>query len=127
MDWKLGVVLGAALAAGGAQGADADEGVLTNSYFAGLCDGFPRDIAQATPSHMMCLSYIRGFIEGAQGVGYLFLDNAIFCFPNGANYSQAVFVYLRWIEEHPELLHEDAGPGIIRALGPVFRCNNPER
>ena len=44
------------------------------------------------------------------------------CFPDESTYGQDVRILVKWLTDHPELLHLDAGVVTFRALSEAYTC-----
>ena len=71
-----------------------------------------------------CAGYIMG-IDDYQGtlVNWSLLDEPYFCTPDSAKMSQLVKVVTKYLNEHPEKLHLDAGSLVANALNEPFPCS----
>ena len=67
----------------------------------------------------LCNGMIVGF---DYGYSYKNRDKT-YCVPSGVNQGQIVKVVRKYIDEHPEKLHELYGKLIIEALNESFPCN----
>ena len=50
------------------------------------------------------------------------LGKPLFCAPTGVTSDQARKIFLKWMDEHPEDLHEDATPHAVISLMKAFPC-----
>ena len=71
-----------------------------------------------------CVGYVSGISHGMQiapawRVGG---KEAIFCPPRGSNTGQFMRITVKWMNDHPELLHEHASVLIFFALLDAFAC-----
>ena len=71
-----------------------------------------------------CLEYIKGAIDA---YGYATVRNLIkppdsICMPHGFTGEQAVLIVLKYLDNHPENLHLDAGGLVWVAIHSAFPC-----
>jgi len=75
---------------------------------------------------MYCVGYVGGFTDGLIVSKGLMKDKSgppNVCAPEqGVQHGQAVLVVLKWLNEHPNLLHQDAPLLITLALEEGFPC-----
>ena len=70
-----------------------------------------------------CLSYIRGMMD-MHGIMSTKWGKSFYCLPKqGISGGQAVKIFVKWAEDHPERLHEFQFTGVILALAEAFPCN----
>jgi hypothetical protein len=71
-------------------------------------------------------SFIHGFIEGTiSGFGLCALASTNknpFCFPKGVTQGQTINVVLKYLDDHPEELHEPASILILKAVKTAWPC-----
>lgn len=71
-----------------------------------------------------CEAWIAGFDAALFGANEMRkLRNISVCIPEGFTGKQAVLVVTKYIKEHPELLHNNAGPIAFLALWFSFPCS----
>ena len=71
-----------------------------------------------------CEAWIAGFEAALFGANEARkLRNMSVCIPEGFTGKQAVLVVTKYIKEHPELLHNNAGPIAFLALWFSFPCS----
>lgn len=68
-----------------------------------------------------CLAFVGGFLDGI-GASEKGDPQHILCFPEGVKLGQAVRVVERWLDEHPEKLHQTASACLFQALHSTFGC-----
>jgi Rap1a immunity proteins len=72
-----------------------------------------------------CEAWIAGFEAGlfaaSEGEKY----NKSVCLPEGFTGKQAVLIVDKYMKEHPEMLHFNAGPIAFIALWGAFPCSKP--
>ena len=80
-----------------------------------------------------CLGYIQGFVGGLDVMAmaesktyedYQKRKTSYVCFPEGSSYGQDVRVVVKWLNDHPETLHEDANTLTFTALRNAFPCDS---
>ena len=72
-------------------------------------------------AQLSCLSYLVGFVHGLTVQSYL-SDRKLTCIPDGVTPEQLRRVVVKWLEEHPENLHESAMGEVALALKNAFPC-----
>ena len=83
--------------------------------------------SKASEQETACLSYIRGFVDGML-MGVASEKYSAYCPPNsGVPMQQALLIVERYLREHPEKLHEEAGFVVGGALIEAFPCANIHR
>jgi hypothetical protein len=75
---------------------------------------------------LLCIAYVHGFLDGivsGHGIG----KNAptLYCPPEeGVSVDQGRLIVEKYLREHPEQLHEQAGIQVTSAMIEAFRCRN---
>ena len=71
-----------------------------------------------------CAGYVSGLNDMAVLLQGIFQQEA-FCMPNseGLETGQLIRVFLKWLNDNPETLHESARSLFISAMGNHFPCN----
>ena len=70
-----------------------------------------------------CAGYIIGIHDYQDSLVFSsLLDEPYFCAPDSAKMSQLVKVVTKYLNEHPEKLHLDAGSLVANALNEPFPC-----
>jgi hypothetical protein len=85
---------------------------------------FCSDRIPDSPKNVLCSSYIRGLADGML-FGYLThkSDGDVYCPPaGGLSREQAQLIVEKFMNEHPELLHEKAAVVAVAALRSAFPC-----
>ena len=82
-----------------------------------------------------CLGYLRGFLAGFDAMalaqskafgGYQALTKKYVCFPEHSTIGQDARVLVKWLNDHPERLHEDGGWLTLAAFLDAYPCqSNP--
>jgi hypothetical protein len=77
--------------------------------------------------HGFCLGLFNGLIASSVAATLLKeqfnLGRPLFCAPSGVTPDQARRSFLKWMNEHPENLHEDAIPHAVISLMKAFPCD----
>jgi Rap1a immunity proteins len=75
---------------------------------------------------VMCLSYLAG-ANDMMSLAAGLLSTGLYCPPEGKGISgdQLRRMVLKWIEGHPEAMHEPARDAVFRTLMEAFRCKKP--
>lgn len=75
---------------------------------------------------MVKASHCMGFISGLNDMAALFqslFDTKAYCLPEkGLETGQVMRVFIKWLDEHPESLHESARSLFISAFNDAFPC-----
>lgn len=82
------------------------------------------------PATAMAFGFCRGIFQGLLAPSTvptvlakpLNLGKPLFCAPSGVMPDQARKIFLNWMDEHPENLHEDAMPQAVISLMKAFPC-----
>lgn len=78
-----------------------------------------------------CLGYIDGFLEGFDAFAlahgktyeeYETLRSIYVCFPSASTIGQDARVLVKWLNDHPERLHEDANLLTFTAFQSAYPC-----
>jgi hypothetical protein len=71
-----------------------------------------------------CAGYVIGLVD-YQGtlVAWSLVEKPIFCTPDNARASQLVKVVTKWLNEHPEKLHQSASSSVPIALYDALPCS----
>ena len=115
---KLFLLVGLVLAAGQAQGDDDVHVYLTGSKLSQLC---------SSPLASTAFYECHGYVAGAHDVSkeillHLYGERAAYCIPNSIGTLQLALVVKKYLEEHPENLHKNAGGLIVNAFHEAFPC-----
>ncbi|MEP5568107.1 MAG: Rap1a/Tai family immunity protein [Halioglobus sp.] len=71
----------------------------------------------------MCLGYLAGVSDAAAAITDWELGKEKgWCTPMGVTLGQLRQVFLKWAEERPEKLHNDAGSIVLDSLDAAFPC-----
>ncbi|MGC9323879.1 MAG: Rap1a/Tai family immunity protein [Desulfomonilia bacterium] len=88
-----------------------------------LSSGDPKDLEDSA-----CMDYIAGFLDSYAVVTSSYPNAALFCLPKeGISDHQTIRIVVKWLEEHPEKLHLNAGKLITEALQDAFPCPKKEK
>src|SRR5262245_34893199 len=69
-----------------------------------------------------CQDFFSGILS-ANAIATSVLGNSLFCTPpDGISLDQAIKVYLKYAQDHPEQLHESARSTVIVAFRLAFPC-----
>lgn len=80
--------------------------------------GAPEDVLKA----MHCVGYVAGLNDASRLHQGLF-KHELYCMPEqGLESGQVVRIFLKWLEAHPEDLHETARGLFISAMRDAFPC-----
>ena len=82
----------------------------------------------STPSGTMCIGYLAGFIAGSIVTGNFYqtqsrsLHPAI-CLPKGGiTGDQEILIVVKWLSDHPRMLHPNEGILVEAAFPDAFPC-----
>lgn len=92
------------------------------------CNGTAKDEVQAALGKLYCIGYISGLIDGHQITSNILKPEKKFlCLPkDGISNDQAVRIVVKWLNEHPEELHQTARVAVLVALRNAFPCGDNE-
>lgn len=78
------------------------------------------------PALILMNGFCLGYLSGLMVLNQLFQEmgrgTPFFCPPNWVSPSQARLVFLKYMGDHPEKLHEDAGSMVMVSLMVTFPC-----
>ena len=70
----------------------------------------------------LCIGYIDGIVD-SNAMMQGFLGVQLFCpSPGGISLDQAMRIFLKWANDHPEQLHESARISVMLSLAQAFPC-----
>lgn len=99
---------------------------LPGSMFLSDCIAALKPIGEIKDSEYMnvghCLGYVGGF-KDAHVIGKAVMPLHRFCPPNGVDTGQLTRVFVKYLQDHPEQLHLDAGLLLWFALEKAFPCD----
>lgn len=86
----------------------------------------------------VCVQYILGYIDGHNNAAWIaamkqkkgnaaksdIRGNSSFCVPDNITRPQILRIYVKYLDNHPELLHYGAGSLLSFALAESFSCIN---
>ena len=112
----LTLLIGLAGSASGQEVKRADE-LLWN------CNGTASSEAEALLGKAICDGYVDGFIDSYRVSTTYYGQPDAFCLPaTGISIDQAIRVIVRYLEEHPNELHQSARSSVFLALRTAFPC-----
>lgn len=77
---------------------------------------------EAVLNFLSCIKYISGVIDGFQVMARV-SDTKIICMPKtGISNDQAVKLFVKWINERPEQMHQTARTELLVMLRTTFPC-----
>lgn len=72
---------------------------------------------------LYCISYVAGFVDAIPLVTTTTKGSPIICLPeNGASNEQAIRVFVKYLRENPEQLHESGRASLFISLAKTFPC-----
>ena len=124
----LSLMLGIVLCFGSVQEVKA---FINGSNILKYCETGNRSLPKLGWEMMSCVAYIDGTIQGFR-LGTLvqatskekILFRAKLCKPLEMDTTQKALIAIKWLKEHPEMLHLPASSLIIRAFQEAFPCQN---
>lgn len=70
-----------------------------------------------------CAAYISGMVDATRILGDVNPDGRLICYPQeGISNDQAMRIVVKWLEDHPQSLHESARMSTMIALADAFPC-----
>ena len=80
--------------------------------------------SDSATQYNVCAGYVIGLVD-YQGtlVAWSLVEKPIFCTPDNVRASQLVKVITKWLNEHPEKLHQSASSSVPIALYDAFPCS----
>ncbi len=72
---------------------------------------------------MACAAYINGMIDANIMMSTIEGREPVFCPPSDIHGLQAIKIFVKWADEHPEQLHEHKRLGVTRSLLAAFPCD----
>lgn len=73
----------------------------------------------------ICAHYMMGLYDGVSLLRYIYKLDAQFCKPMAVSGEQMRLIFLKYMREHPERLHESAAPLLFSALADAYPCPRP--
>lgn len=116
------IVLSVAMSTGGTP-THSDTSYLSIQRLASMCRGMEQGIS--SDDHLLCLTYIAGFIGGHEASVQLAGARPMFCLPELATQEQLALVFVRWADNNPEHLHAMPEAGLALAFASKFACRSP--
>jgi hypothetical protein len=78
---------------------------------------------QSDMGKLICVTFLQGLVAGIEaGDGSKQKDPRIWCFPEGATLKQGRLVVEKYMQENPQILHQDAAVVAVSALMLAFPC-----
>jgi hypothetical protein len=97
-----------------------------NEYLSGCAGITDSDVKSGSAFIQgLCFGYLTGFLDGYEGGARVYASkgkNVTFCLPPEGTRGQNVRVFMKYLSDHPENLHESTGSLIIRAIHAAFPC-----
>lgn len=86
------------------------------------CNG-EASTTEAVLQRMHCIGYVVGVFDGAQIIFGMNPENKMICSPEqGMSADQQIRIVTKWLEKHPEELHQSARTSILMAFMDAFPC-----
>lgn len=70
-----------------------------------------------------CAAYLNGIVDANVMMSQIEGYEPVFCPPSDISGLQAIKIFVKWADEHPEQLHEHQRLGAIRSLLAAFPCD----
>ena len=119
-----GVASAAAVPGGITSPVSSDNFLLRNTAdLLSLCSAKPDD-----PNRVAAIHFCQGFILGVRhydDVSAASLQSRFYCHPERSTRNEAVALYVKYHQEHPEYQSEAAIDGVIRAAMALWPCPQP--
>jgi len=90
---------------------------ITGNNLVEYCDNLEQDVADFDGG--FCVGYVGGFTQALHWVS----DKNKICASDNVTQKQVVSIVRKYMEEHPEMLHERADMLVIIALRRAFPCS----
>ena len=74
---------------------------------------------------LVCSHYLMGLYDGAALPRQIYKLDAQFCKPLAVSGNQMRLIFLKYVREHPERLHERAALLLFSALADAYPCPRP--
>jgi hypothetical protein len=69
-----------------------------------------------------CVGYVAGVMDGALMAPIITNSRPVVCAPKGGTSEQSLRAVIKYLRDHPEVLHESAEVHVITALVKAFPC-----
>jgi len=109
----------------------AHRGVISPADLARVCRIMPSGpLERMTMDQTYCMAYVRGVVDAIIGLGenqMLVADNGVrirFCIPDGLTTQDAARIFMKYVQDHPEVLNDEAAAVIFLSVGLQFACSN---
>jgi Ssp1 endopeptidase immunity protein Rap1a len=89
----------------------------------GKADFTGMDLLECRGAKTSCEAWIAGFEAGLFAAREGEKHNKSVCLPEGFTGKQAALIVDKYMKEHPEMLHFNAGPIVFLALWGAFPCS----
>ena len=87
------------------------------------CKGRATSEAEGVMGQLVCAAYISGFIDSYQLTTAAHRVTPVICLPpSGISNDQGMRIVTKYLEAHPEDLHESARSSVFLALREAFPC-----
>lgn len=87
------------------------------------CQGMADTEMKAASGKLHCAGYLSGFVDSYRVMVAMTKMPDAFCLPrDGVSSDQLMRVVVKWLEAHPEQLHETARGSVFIALQKAFPC-----
>lgn len=73
---------------------------------------------------MFCIAYVRGVTDSYETIKDVYPQVGVYCEPYGVNTEQRIRITHKYLETHPEILHQEASSLVLVALREAFPCKN---
>jgi len=96
-----------------------------NEYLNGCAGVLDTKISGSAFREGQCFGYLQGFLDGYDGGAAVYAakgKNVTFCLPANGTRGQNVHVFMKYLSDHPESLHEGTGVLIVQAAHAAFPC-----
>lgn len=93
--------------------------------FVKMCDhsGHQPTTTSEAMDEAFCIGFFRGYLDAKQFSTIAHKRNTeMFCEPDGVNGEQLRKIFLKWMNDHPESLHEDSDLMLLASLMRAFPC-----
>ena len=95
----------------------AEDSVESGNYFYDACSKFNNvnvNLPNIDFDQGECLGFVKGVNFGFQG--------SVYCVPSGVTYAQTIDIYIKYLEENPDLRHLPAAYLLGNVMQKTFPC-----
>jgi hypothetical protein len=72
---------------------------------------------------LWCIGYVQGFVDAVSVTQTLVRSGRSLCFPQqGVSNDQAIRVFVKYLRENPQVLHESGRTSLVISLAQTFPC-----